>query len=145
MSVTVLDPRRHLVRETPAAQFFRRRLRDPDMMTFWCQPTGQWVLAYWLHKTLRIVDEIEDLGAYFENVTPEFVQMIVGCYGPVDLKRTKRRLLEKNRASIRKQVEDITEQQEKWDWLKEKMDSPLPYAFSSPISGGQVGPAKGVA
>lgn len=144
MSVTVLNPHQHLVRETPAAQFFRRRLRDPDMMTFWNQSTGQWILAYWLHKTLRIVDEIEDLGARFENMTQGFIEMIVGCYGPVDLKKTKRRLLEKNRSNIRKQTEDILDQQEKWDWLKKKMSRPFPYMFSSPVSGGQVGPAKEV-
>jgi hypothetical protein len=139
VSVTVLRPDIHLVKDTPASKFFRRQLRDPDILTFWCQPTGMWVLAYWLSRSKRIVDEMEDLGANFELMTDDLVNMLVSCYGSVDLKRTKKRLLSKNADRIRKQNDDIYESQERWDWLKRKTShkSPIPYVFSpSPVERG---------
>lgn len=134
MSVTVLNPEIHLVKDTVASRLFRRQLRDPDVLTFWCQPTGQWILAYWLHKGKRIVDEMEDLGPNFELMTEGMVNSLVSCYGHIDLKRTKKRLLSKNDDRIRKQNDEICESQERWDWLKKRTahKAPLPYTFSSP-------------
>jgi len=131
MSVTVIDPRVHYVKETGVARFFRRRLRDPNLVTFWHGETGQWILAYWLDRRQKIVDEIEDLGPRFEEVTASFVQMIVSCYGKVDMGRTKKRLIGKHRERIQKQSESICEDQERWDWAKKrtKEKAPLPYAF----------------
>ncbi len=133
--MTVLNPRIHLAKETGASKFFRRRLSEPDVMTFWNSVTGQWILAFWVHKGKRIVEEIEDLGPNCEAVTPEFVNMIVQSYGPVDLSRKKKRLLSKNLANIRKQNDTIMEDQERWDWLKKRTadKAPMPYIFDSPL------------
>jgi len=141
MSVTVLNSRIHLVKDTGAAKFFRRKLSEPDVMTFWHAETGQWVLAFWIHRGRRIVEEIEDLGPNFEAVSPGFVNMIVSGYGSVDFKQKKKRILSKNRDTIRKQNENIAEDQERWDWLKKKTKDklPIPYAYSTPISGGKIG------
>lgn len=134
MSLTVLNPRIHLPKETGTSKFFRRRLSEPDVMTFWNSVTGQWILAFWVHRGKRIVEEIEDLGPNCEAVTPAFVNMIVQSYGPVDFSRKKKRLLSKNLAHIRKQNDAILEDQERWDWLKKRTAGkvPLPYMFDSP-------------
>jgi len=137
MPATVLDPTVHLIKNTPVAKFFRRRLKDPDIMTFWHAETGQWILAYWLRR--GVVDEIEDLGANFELVTDDLVGMIVGCYGHVDLARKKKRILAKEAAQLQRQTEAVLENQEKWDWLKKrtKDKAPLPYTFqASPVEKG---------
>jgi lysophospholipid acyltransferase (LPLAT)-like uncharacterized protein len=144
MSVTVLNPRIHLVKDTNVAKFFRRKLGEEDVMTFWHSQTGMWILAFWMHKGKRIVEEIEDLGPNFEAVSPGFVQMIVQCYGPVNFKAKKKRILSRERNTIRKQNEAIMEDQERWDWLKKKTKdkAPIPYAFSTPMSGGAVLPPR---
>jgi hypothetical protein len=135
MSLTVLDPQIHLPKETGASKFFRRRLREPDVMTFWNSVTGQWILAFWVHKGKRIVEEVEDLGPNCEAVTPEFVDMIVQSYGPVNFSKKKKRLLSRNLAHIRKQNDAILENQERWNWLKKrtKDKAPLPYTFDTPL------------
>lgn len=142
MSLTVLNPRVHLVKDTAAARFFKRRLRESDVMTFWSSDTGQWILGFWVHKGKKIVEELEDLGPNCEAVTPSFVDMIVGAYGPVDFKKKKKRILSRERLRIRRQTEAILEDQERWDWLKKKTKDklPIPYAFSTPMSGGAVLP-----
>jgi hypothetical protein len=109
-------------------------------MTFWNAETGNWVLAFWVHRGQRIVEELEDLGANCEVVSPGFVSMITEAYGPVDFKKKKRRLLSKNSDNIRKQNDAIAEDQERWNWLKKKTKDklPIPYAYDTPISGGGV-------
>lgn len=146
MALTVLNPRIHLVKDTSAAKFFRRRLNQPDCMTFWHSQTGQWILGLWVHKGKRIVEEIEDLGPNCEAISPGFVSMIVNGYGSVDFKQKKKRILSKNRDNIRKQNEAIMEDQERWNWLKKRTKDklPIPYAFDTPVSGGAVLPAKGL-
>lgn len=135
MSLTVLNPRIHLSKETGASKFFRRRLSEPDVMTFWNSVTGQWILAFWVHRGKRIVEEIEDLGPNCEAVTPAFVNMIVQSYGPVNFSRKKKRLLSRNLTHIRKQNDTILEDQERWNWLKKRTADkvPLPYTFDSPL------------
>ena len=140
--LTIIQPDRHVVKDTPTAKLFRRRLNFPDIITFWNGETGEWILAYWVSKQRRLVDEMEDLGMAFEKVTPELVQMIVMCWKPVNWKAKKQRLVSKEKDRIRNEVDKIQEEQRRWDWSKKRMADrglkPLPYAFSSPISGGQV-------
>lgn len=145
MSLTVLNPQVHLVKDTSTARFFRRKLHEPDVLTFWHSQTGMWILAFWVHKGKRIVEELEDLGPNCEAVTPGFVRMIVDAYGPVDFGKKKRAILSRQKSRIRKQTEDIVEYQEKWEWLKKrtKEKAPIPYAYSTPMSGGKVLSAKG--
>lgn len=140
MSLTVLNPKVHLVKDTSTARFFRRKLNEPDVMTFWHSQTGNWILAFWVHKGKRIVEELEDLGPQCQAVTPEFVNMIVSCYGPVDFRKKKKAILSRQKSRIRKQTEDILAYQEKWDWLKKRTKDtvPIPYAYSTPMSGGKV-------
>lgn len=140
MSLTVLNPKVHLVKDTSTARFFRRKLNEPDVMTFWHVETGNWILAFWVHKGKRIVEELEDLGPQCQAVTPEFVNMIVSCYGPVDFRKKKKAILSRQKSRIRKQTEDILAYQEKWDWLKKRTKDtvPIPYAYSTPMSGGKV-------
>lgn len=140
MSLTVLNPSIHLVKETGVSRFFQRRLHSKDPMTFWHSQTGMWILALWIHRGKRIVEELEDLGPNCEAVTPAFVKMIVDAYGPVDFRKKKKALLSRQKSRIRKQTEDILAYQEKWDWLKKrtKETAPIPYAYSTPMSGGKV-------
>jgi hypothetical protein len=93
-----------------------------------------WVLAFWVHKGKRIVEEIEDLGPNCEAVTPQFVDMIVRGYGAVDFGRKKKRLISRNLANIRKQNDDVMEDQERWKWLKKRTGdvAPLPYLIDAP-------------
>lgn len=144
MSLTVLNPRVHLVKDTGAARFFRRQLREPDVMTFWNSETGQWIMGFWVHRGKRIVEEVDDLGPNCERVTPAFVEMVIQCYGPVDFKKKKKRILSKNRDRIRKQNDDIAADQERWDWLRKRTKDkcPIPYAYATPMRGGEVLPAK---
>lgn len=104
-------------------------------MTFWHAETGQWILAYLLRR--GIVEEIEDLGANFELVTEDFVDMIVRCYGHVDLAQMKKRILANESARLQRQADTISEDQERWDWLKKrtKDKAPLPYLVSAPSGG----------
>lgn len=140
--LTIIDPSRHVVKETPTAKMFRRRLNFEDIFTFWNGETGEFILAYWVCKRRHLCEELEDLGMAFEKVTPGFVKMIVACWKPVDWKAKKKRLVSKEKDRIRNEIDKIQEEQKRWDWAKKRMAAkglkPLPYAFSSPISGGQV-------
>jgi hypothetical protein len=140
--LTVLQPDRHVLKETPTAKMFRRLLSCEDVITFWNGVTGEWVLGYYVDRRRKLVDEMEDCGMAFEKVTPEFVQMIVTCWKTVNWKAKKKRILSKESDRVRKQTDDIMEQQERWDWAKKNLAArghkPLPYAFKTPISGGQV-------
>ena len=60
MAMTVIDPRKHVVKDTPVARQFRRLLKTDDIVTFFSLETGQWVLGYWANKLGKVVDEIED-------------------------------------------------------------------------------------
>lgn len=144
MALTVLDPQVHLVKDTSTARFFRRRLSEPDVMTFWHSETGMWVLAFWVHKGQRIVEELEDLGPNCEVVTPDFVNMIVKAYGPVDFSKKKKRILSRERSRVGRQTEAVIQDQERWNWLKKKTKDklPIPYAFDTPMSGGAVLPPR---
>lgn len=146
MSLTVLNPQVHLVKDTSTARFFRRKLHEPDVVTFWNAETGMWILAFWVHKGKRIVEEIEDLGPNCEAVTPEFVNMIVQCYGPVDFSKKKKHILSRQKDRIRSQIDGILADQERWDWLKKKTKdkTSIPYAYSTPISGGEVLPTRSI-
>ncbi len=140
--LTVINPIKHVVKDTPAAKLFRRKLKFDNVLTFWNGETGQWVLAYWVDKKQHLVDEMEDLGMAFEQVTPDFVKMIVTCWKTVNWKVKKERLLSKEKDRVRKENEGIREQQERYDWAKKQLTArglkPIPYAFSSPVSGGEV-------
>lgn len=142
MSLTIVQPSKHVVKETPTAKLFRRRLRHEDIFTYWNGETGQWILAYWINKQRRLCDEMEDLGMSFEKVTPDFIQMIVTCWKTINWKAKKARLISKEKDRVRKEVDKIQEEQRRWDWAKKQLVAkglrPLPYVFSSPISGGEV-------
>lgn len=127
----------HVVKDTPTAKLFRRRLKCPDIFTFFSLETGQWILAYWVDKRVRMMDEIEDLGSHFELVTSGLVQQIVHCWGPVDWKAKKKRLISKHRDQERKRVDTAIDEQERYDWLKKKMNRPIPYAFQPPVEVGR--------
>lgn len=129
MSLTRLSPALHVVRDTPAARLFRRHLRDPDILTFFSMETGQWVLAYYIHRPSRLVDEIEDLGTNFESLSRKLVERISSCWGRVDLSRKKRRLLGQDRDRKRKKTDDLCETQELWDWTRKRKRVNLPYAY----------------
>lgn len=142
MSLTRISPARHVVKDTPTAKLFRRVLSFPDIFTFWNAETGVWILAYWVQKKQHLCEEMEDLGMAFEEVTPKFVQMIVSCWKPVDWKAKKQRLLSREKDRIREQNDKIMGDQERWDWAKKKLSDkglrPIPFAFSAPVSGGEV-------
>lgn len=78
----------------------------------------------------------------FEKVTSDLVEMIVTCWKPVNWKVKKARLISKEKDRMRNEIDRIQEEQRRWDWAKKKMIDrglkPLPYAFASPMSGGQV-------
>lgn len=142
MSLTVIQPSKHVVKETPTAKLFRRRLQHEGIFTYWNGETGVWVLAYWVCKRRRLCDEMEDLGMSFEKVTPDFIQMIVTCWKAINWKVKKARLVSKEKDRVRREVDKIQEEQRRWDWAKKKLEArglkPLPYVFASPISGGEV-------
>lgn len=140
--LTIIRPDRHVVKDTPTAKMFRRRLRFEDIFTFWSGETGQWILAYWVEKRRNLCEEIEDLGMAFEKVTPDLTHMIVTCWKPVNWKVKKQRLISKERDRVRNEIDKIQEEQRRWDWAKKKMSdkglAPIPYAFKTPVAGGQV-------
>ena len=133
MSLTSIDPMKHLIRETSVAKVFRRQLRFPDIITFWSIETGQ---------KRKIVEEMEDLGAVFELVTPDLLQTITACWRPVDWKVKKHRILSKEADRVRRENDDLIEDQTRWDWaqkrLKAQGKAPIPFAFGTPIKGGRV-------
>lgn len=126
----------HAVRETPPARLFRRKLKCPDIFTFFSLETGQWILAYWVNKRMRMLDEIEDLGSHFELVTPKLVQQIANCWGPIDWGAKKKRLMSAHNDRERKKADDAAVSQDKYTWLQNRMDTPIPYAYKVPVSGG---------
>lgn len=142
MSLTTIRADLHLVKDTSISRMFRRRLNFDDILTFWNQETGQWILAYWVNKRTGVVDEMEDLGMAFEKVTPELVQAIVQCWKTIDWSAKKKRLLSKMRDEKRRKDEEIGADQDRWDWMKKRQKArgrqPVPFAFSSPITGGKV-------
>lgn len=140
--LTIIRPDRHVVKDTTTAKLFRRRLKFEDIFTFWNGETGEWILSYWVDKNRRICEEMEDLGMAFEKVTPDLVNMIVACWKPINWKVKKQRLISKEKGRVRKEIDRILEDQERWDWAAKRLEAkglkPIPYAFSSPVSGGQV-------
>lgn len=131
-----LRPDVHAMRETPTARVFRRKLKCPDIFTFFSFETGQWILAYWVKKRVRMMDEIEDLGPNFESVTPQLVQQIVSCWGPIDWRAKKKRLISSHNDRKRKQMDEMMDSQDKYTWLQKKTGVATPYAFQVPVSGG---------
>lgn len=131
----------HVVRETEASRMFRRLLNFPDIFTYWNAETGQWVLGYWINRMSSLADEIEDLGAGMECLTSEMVSQIVNCWKPVDWAKKKRNILAREQRFIKRKNEEITEENEKWKWLKKRIGdkAPVPYAFNPKLSGGEVG------
>jgi len=142
MSTTTLRSSTHVIKDTPVARMFRRRLKFDDIVTFWSGETGEWVLGYWIDKRIHLVDEMEDLGMSFEKVTPELVEQIVYCWKTINWQEKKKRLVSKERDRIREENDTLQQEQEKWDWAKKRLTNkglaPIPYAFETPISGGQV-------
>jgi hypothetical protein len=142
MSLTHIDPMKHLVRETPVVKVFRRQLKFQDIITFWSIETGQWILAYWIDKKRKIVEEIDDLGVSFELVTPDLLRSITVCWRTVNWKAKKQRILSKEADRVRAQNDELIEDQSRWDWAKKRLSNrgraPIPFAFGSPIEGGQV-------
>lgn len=133
--MTFLRPDIHTIRETPVARLFQRKLKCPDVFTFFNFETRQWILAYWINKNTRILDEVEDLGPNFELVTPELVQQIVGCWGAIDWKAKKKRLISNYNDRTRKQEDELMDSQDKYTWLQKRMGEPVPYVFRVPVSG----------
>lgn len=140
--LTIIQPTKHYVKDTPTAKMFRRRLKFDDIITFWNAETGEWILAYWVDKRRHLCDEMEDLGMAFEKVTPELADMIITCWKCVNWKVKRSHIVSKEKDRIRKETEKIQEEQKRWDWAKKKLVNkglrPIPYAFSAPISGGEV-------
>jgi len=140
--LTTLRADRHVLKDTPTAKLFRRLLSCPDIITFWNAVTGEWILAYYIDKRQKLVDEMEDCGMRFEKVTPEFVEMIVTCWKTVNWKVKKRRILSHEQDRIRKQNDRILADQERWDWAKKRLSDkglqPIPYAYDVPTGGGEV-------
>lgn len=134
--MTHLRPSIHVVKDTTTARMFRRRLHFDDIITFFSLETGQWILAYWIDKRIRLVDEIEDLGANFELATQELVKQIAQCWGPINWKAKKVRLISKYKDRCRKEVDEVIENQERYDWLKKRMAQPIPYAFQVQVEKG---------
>ena len=138
--LTTIQPDRHVVKDSPTARLFRRRLHSEDLFTFWNGETGEWILAYWVDKSRRLCEEMEDLGMAFEKVTPDLIHMITTCWKAVDWKVKKARLVSKERTRVRVEIEKLQEEQKRWDWAKKKLTAlgrrPLPFAFASPVSGG---------
>ena len=135
MSTTQIDPRVHRVQETPVAHLFRRRLRCPDILTFFHVETGEWILARWMHRPTHLVEEIEDLGGRFERLTPELVQRIVLCWGPVDWQAKRRLLLAKHRDRERRNMDEALKRRDEYAWLKKRTKDivPVPYAIQVPV------------
>jgi hypothetical protein len=133
---TKIDPRIHFVRDTPASRFFRRRLRDSKMMTFFNAETGQWILGCWLDEKRRWVEEFEDLGANCELLEGEageaLTSMILTGYGGIDWGKHRKRILGKWRDWERKQLERAEESRDHWEYLKKKTADKciMPFAFS---------------
>lgn len=140
VSITQIDPSKHVVKDTPAARFFRRRLRCDDIMTFYHRVTGQWILAYWLNRVKHKVDELDDLGHNFELIDQPFVEMIERCWGPVDFKRMKNRVKQREAIRQKAELEEALEAQDMWNWLRRrtKDKAVVPYMLDmGNISGGQ--------
>lgn len=137
MAITKVDLGTHAIRETPAARLFRRRLHCPDILTFFHLGTREWILARWLSRPAYLVEEIEDLGGQFEKMTPDLVQQIVSCWGPVDWAAKKRRLIECHRNRERKQVDDMLKRQDEYAWLRKRTKdiAPVPYVIQAPVEG----------
>lgn len=139
MSTVYIQSERHVVKQTPTSAFFQRELKNPDIFTYFNMDTGQWILAYWLNRMARLADEIEDLGAAFEAVTPRMVEDVKRCWGPINWAKKKRLILDRERRRKQKKDEAIIQDQERWDWLKKKTQdkSPIPFGFYPKMEGGQ--------
>jgi len=127
MGITRLIPGIHRVRDTPFARTLRRRLNDPDIITFKHRATNQWILAYWLDRRRGIVDEIEDLGPNFELCQEQLVADLERCRGTVDFKKHKRRVIERRRDHARKMTDDTRELSERHMWLQKKLGTGVYY------------------
>ena len=136
MSLTMICPEVHVVRETPASVLFRRLLNFPDIFTFFNVITGEWCLAWWVNKLGRVAEELEDLGPAFEKVTPELVHQIRTCWKPVDWKKKKQYYQSRQKDRMTRANEKLIQDVERWNWLKKKTahKGPVPYAFIPPRS-----------
>lgn len=132
MSLTIISPEKHVLKDTPATRFFRRILKTEDIITFFSVESGQWILAYWVNRIGRVVDEIDDLGTNFEKITPELTHQIRTCWGEVDWAAKKKFLLSKNNEKLKNDQEELIQDQERWDWAKKKLNGKIPYLIKTP-------------
>jgi hypothetical protein len=88
----------------------------------------------------QIADEIEDLGGMMEQLTPQLVKQIVDCWKPVDWGKKKKMILARQANFLRKQTEELIEENNRYKWAQKRVASraPIPYAYCPRISGGQV-------
>jgi len=121
----------HLVRETWVSTFFRNKLRDPKIVTYFNRDTGQWVLATWLNKDQGLVTEIDDLGPNFEGMTREFVNSIGMYYTKEILAGIRAKMISQWYAKKRAEEDRAGVHKEQYDWMakrtKDKVVAPLLY------------------
>lgn len=131
MGITELLPGVHQIAETPIVRVLRRRLGDPDLVTYYNRETGEWALGYWLSRVNGVVDEIDGLGPNFEAVTPDFITSLEQTRGSTTCADLKRLLVRNAKRRAAKQYESQGEQMDAYNWAKKRVGdkAPVPYAF----------------
>lgn len=114
----------HKIRETEFVRVLRRRLNDPDLITYFNMETGLWVLAYWLSKTDRTVDEIEDLGPNLELATRDLADELERCRQATNFNGIKQKLIAKKRAKHRRFCDDMEKSKDERSWLHKRGVAP---------------------
>ena len=127
MGFQKLIPGVHFVVETWAARFFRRILRDEQIITVWCAVTGRWLLMYWVDKANGAVNEIDDLGATLDAITPELVEDLRRTRKPTTVNALRERILRQQKDAARAISDSEAEQRLFREWMRKKGIPPIYY------------------
>lgn len=133
-----INPRVHLVRETEAARYLRRELRDDDLVTYFDTEQGKWCVGYWTDKSTGMLGssgylaklEIGRSLVFPPQLTREIVSTMRRYRGPVDYKQQAANVRERARAQDRREIDSSMDETERYRWAQKRLQTPIPYAIT---------------
>lgn len=120
MGTLEFNSKKHWVRDTEVARYFQQQLKTDNVVTFWNDETGQWVLGTWINKDKGLMGEIDDLGPNFEMVTREFANSIGRVYTRDVLRVARQRLIDQWKRQKAREEEKSFDHTDKFEFMRKR-------------------------
>ncbi len=118
-----VDPETHRVRDTEAARFLRRELREPTVFTYWHAESGNWCLGYWVDKQKGLADYLMEVGSVFDNgpiLTEEAVFQLKCQHRRPDFQAQRRKIVQSERQEFNRMDDQRREYQDQRHYYKKR-------------------------